>query len=49
MFKKKSPLKSLCLNTDTSFITAWSNDDSYDNIFSRQIESIGTDDDVLLL
>ena len=46
--KKKSPLKSLCLNTDTAFITAWSNDDSYDNIFSRQIESIGTSGDVLV-
>ena len=46
--RKKSPLKSLCLNTDTAFITAWSNDDSYDNIFSRQIESIGTSGDVLV-
>jgi len=49
MFKeKKSPLKSLSLSTDTAFITAWSNDDSYDNIFSRQIESIGTCGDVLV-
>ena len=46
--KKKSPLKSICLNTDTAFITAWSNDDTYDNIFSRQIEAIGSSSDVLV-
>jgi len=49
MFKeKKSPLKSICLNTDTAFITAWSNDDTYDNIFSRQIEALGSSSDVLV-
>ena len=36
MFKnKKSPFRSICLNTDTAFITAWSNDDTFDNIFTR--------------
>jgi D-sedoheptulose 7-phosphate isomerase len=34
MYKdKKAPFKSVCLNVDTAFITAWSNDDSFDNIF----------------
>ena len=34
MYKdKKSPFKSLCLNVDTAFMTTWSNDDSFDNIF----------------
>ena len=34
--------------TDTSFITAWSNDTSYDHIFSRQIEGLGSTGDVLV-
>ena len=41
MYKdKKSPSKSVCLNVDTAFITAWSNDDSFDNmviIIKRQV------------
>ena len=42
MYKKKiEPFKSICLNTDTAFITAWSNDDSFDNIFVRQLEALG--------
>lgn len=48
MYKnKKEPYRSLCLNTDNAFITAWSNDDSFDNIFSRQIESLGLNGDIL--
>ncbi len=34
MYQKKiKPFQSICLNVDTAFITAWSNDDSFDNIF----------------
>jgi Phosphoheptose isomerase len=34
MYKKKiKPFRSICLNIDSAFITAWSNDDSFDNIF----------------
>ncbi len=41
MYKKKTkPFSSICLNVDTAFITAWSNDDTFDNIFSRQLESL---------
>jgi len=48
MYKKKiRPLKSLCLNVDTTFITAWSNDDSYDNIFNRQLEALSKEGDIL--
>ncbi len=43
MYKeKKAPFKSVCLNVDTAFITAWSNDDSFDNIFTRQLEVISS-------
>ena len=49
MYKdKKSPLKSVCLNVDTAFITAWSNDDSFDNIFTRQLEGLAQSDDILI-
>jgi len=49
MYQKKiSPFKSVCLNVDTAFITAWSNDDSFDNIFVRQLEAIGESGDILI-
>ena len=47
--KKKSPFRSICINTDTSFLTAWSNDDSYENIFTRQLEALGDPGDVLIV
>ena len=47
--KKVDPFFSICLNADSSFITAWSNDDSFDNIFSRQIKAFGKEGDILVL
>ena len=35
----RPPLPVVSLTTDTSFITAWSNDYSFDQIFSRQIQA----------
>ena len=46
--EKKMPFKSISLCTDTTFLTAWSNDDSFDNIFSRQIQSLSQPGDVLI-
>jgi len=49
MYKKKTkPFNSICLNVDTAFITAWANDDSFDNIFSRQLESLSSPGDILV-
>ena len=49
MYKdKKAPYKSICLNVDTAFISAWSNDDSFDNIFVRQLEALADSGDVLI-
>ena len=49
MYQKKiKPFKSLCLNVDTAFITAWSNDDSFKNIFSRQLEALSSPGDILI-
>ena len=49
MYKdKKAPYKSICLNVDTAFISAWSNDDSFDNIFVIQLEALADSGDVLI-
>ena len=41
-------IASLALTTDSSFITAWSNDTGYESIFSRQIEALGSEGDILV-
>ena len=46
--KKINPFKSICLNTDSAFITAWSNDDKFENIFKRQLEANGAKNDILI-
>ncbi len=32
----------ICLNTNSVFITAWSNDIAYDSVFSRQVQAHGS-------
>jgi len=44
----RKPIASIALTTDTSFITAWSNDSDYDSIFSRQVEELGKSGDILI-
>ena len=46
--KDRKPIRSLALNTDTSLLTAISNDYSYEKIFSRQIEALGNSNDLLI-
>ena len=46
--KNRKPLKSVALTTDTSIITSNANDVGYDSIFSRQIEALASDRDVLI-
>ncbi len=41
-------IASLALTTDSSFLTAWSNDVDYSTVFSRQIEALGKPGDVLV-
>ena len=49
MYKNKiNPFNSICLNVDTAFLTAWSNDDSFENIFSRQLQANGKKGDTLV-
>lgn len=44
--KERKAYPALALTTDSSMLTAWSNDYSYDTVFSRQIEGIGEKGDV---
>lgn len=37
--KNRRAINAVCLNSNTSVLTAWSNDFSYDDVFSRQIEA----------
>jgi len=44
----RMPIPSIALTTDSSFITAWSNDTGFDSIFSRQVQGLGAEGDVLI-
>ena len=44
----RKPIPSIALTTDSSFLTAWSNDTDFESIFSRQIQGIGDEGDVLV-
>ena len=48
MAKNRKALAAVALTTDTSVLTATSNDFNYNYVFSRQIEAIGSERDVLL-
>ena len=45
---ERKALPAIALTTDTSIITAISNDYGYDTVFSRQIQAIGKSGDVLI-
>ncbi len=47
--KERRGLPSIALTTDTSAITAIANDYSFDDIFARQVEALGSAGDVLVL
>ncbi len=47
-YKDRNPMPAIALSTDTSVITAISNDYSYDDIFSRQVTALGKEGDVIL-
>jgi D-sedoheptulose 7-phosphate isomerase len=47
--KSDTPLPALALTTDTSFLTAWGNDDTFDNIFARQLQALGKPGDMLIV
>jgi D-sedoheptulose 7-phosphate isomerase len=47
-YKAERPgLPAIALSTDTSIITAWSNDYAFDTVFSRQVETLARPGDVV--
>ena len=44
----RSGIPAISLTVDTSFLTAWTNDFNYSEVFSRQIETLGQVNDVLM-
>ena len=44
--KFRPGIKSIALTVDTSFITAWTNDFGYEEVFKRQIETLSSKDDI---
>jgi len=47
--RKRRPLRSIALTTDTSILTAAGNDFGFDEIFSRQLEALGRKGDLLMV
>jgi D-sedoheptulose 7-phosphate isomerase len=46
--KNRRAFKAIALTVDTSVLTAVANDMSYDEVFSRQLEGLGEEGDVLV-
>ena len=46
--RPRKGMPAMSLTTDTSLITAWSNDFGFEGIFERQIETLGNTGDVLV-
>ena len=45
---ERRPLPAVALTTDTSLLTAWSNDRDFESVFARQVEGLGRPGDVLV-
>jgi D-sedoheptulose 7-phosphate isomerase len=46
--RRREAIPALALTTDTSLLTAISNDDGFEGVFARQVEAFGREGDVLL-
>ncbi len=47
--RERQGLPALSLTTDTSILTAWSNDYAFETVFARQVEALGAPGDVLVV
>lgn len=47
--RERRPLPAIALHAETSSVTAVANDYGYDRVFARQVEAIGSGDDVLVV
>jgi len=48
LVKDRDPLPAIAMTTDTSILTAISNDYSYDVVFRKQVEALGKPGDILI-
>ena len=48
MAAERGPLPAVALTTDTSLLTAWSNDVDFASVFARQVEGLGRPGDLLV-
>jgi len=46
--KERNALPAIALTTDTSILTAWSNDYAFETVFARQVEGLGSEGDILV-
>ncbi|MGD9344334.1 MAG: SIS domain-containing protein [Candidatus Aminicenantes bacterium] len=46
--RKRSAIPAIALTTDTSVLTSIANDESFDAVFSRQVEALGKEGDIAL-
>jgi D-sedoheptulose 7-phosphate isomerase len=46
--KERRGFPAVCLNTNTSVITAWANDKDYNSVFARQLDALGKKGDVFV-
>lgn len=46
-FQERQALPAIALNADPAILTAWSNDYSYETVFSRQVEALAKPGDVV--
>ena len=44
----RAPIAAISLTTNTSVLTAWSNDEGFDDVFARQVAALGRPNDVLV-
>lgn len=47
--RNRTPMAAIALTTDTSLLTAASNDFAFDNVFERQVQALGKPGDILFL
>ena len=46
--KERKPFAAIALTVDTSILTSWSNDVSFETVFARQVEALGKPGDVFI-
>ncbi|MBM4388100.1 MAG: SIS domain-containing protein [Deltaproteobacteria bacterium] len=46
--RQKKPLRAIALTTDTSILTSIANDCGYENVFSKQVEALAGEGDIVI-